>query len=219
MKPFALIIFDCDGVLIDSERLAIRADAAVFAEYGLPVSAQDIKTRYVGLSKAAMFADLEKRLGHALPPSLDRALQARIAAFFEAELQAMPGVAALLDGLKTPSCVASSSAHARLKHSLSLTGLYDRFAPNVFSASDVARGKPAPDLFLFAAEQMKALPQHCLVIEDSMAGIEAAKAAGMTAYGFCGGSHCAANHGAVLQAAGADAAFDTMADLAAALSF
>jgi HAD superfamily hydrolase (TIGR01509 family) len=217
MAAFDLVIFDCDGVLIDSEMLAIQADAAVYAEHGLPVSADHIRTHYVGLSKRAMFADIEARIGRPLPPGLHEATQARILSVFESDLLAMAGITTLLDRLTIPACVASSSTHPRLKHSLSLVGLYSRFAPNIFSATDVARGKPAPDLFLFAAEKMSADPQRCLVIEDSVHGIKGAKAAGMTAYGFCGGSHCGPAHDQTLRAAGADAVFLRMDDLASAL--
>lgn len=122
----------------------------------------------------------------------------------------MPGIHALLDRISAPVCVASSSRPERLAHTLGLTGLHHRFAPNVFSASQVANGKPAPDLFLFAAARMGAAPARCFVVEDSVAGVQAGVAAGMTVLGFCGGGHCPPEHGRALRAAGARAVFAHM---------
>ena len=210
----ALTIFDCDGVLIDSEPLSIRAEAACLAELGIVVTETEIADRYVGLSMGAMLTDLEARFGRPLPEDFAETLRRRTAAAFEASLEAMPGVRDMLDAVPGRSCVASSSAPDRLHLSLRLVGLLARFEPNVFSATQVTRGKPAPDLFLFAAERMNVPPARCVVIEDSVAGISAATAAGMTAIGFCGGGHCRPGHAARLQAAGAGAVFDRMNELA-----
>jgi len=213
-RAMDLLIFDCDGVLIDSEPIAIRADVACFAEHGFAVSAAQIRERYVGTSVTSMLADVEARHGRRLPDDFAETLRRRIAATFETELEAMPGIVDLLDALQPRSCVASSSAPERLRHALALVGLLARFDPHVFSATQVARGKPAPDLFLFAARQMDVAPHRCVVIEDSLAGVAAAKAAGMVAIGFCGGGHCGSGHAASLSAAGADITFDHMDDLA-----
>lgn len=202
VRAHSLAIFDCDGVLIDSEGIACRADAACLAEIGIAISAEEVMERYVGLSVGAMLADLETRHGP-LPAHLAQTIARRTAAAFEAELAATPGIEELLASLTCRTCVASSSAPARLQHSLRLTGLMSYFDPHVFSTAQVARGKPAPDLFLFAARAMATPPAACLVIEDSVAGVRAAVAAGMRVVGFTGGSHCRAGHAERLHAAGA----------------
>ena len=131
----------------------------------------------------------------------------------EADLEAIPHIALALDAIAQPVCVASSGSQQRMRVSLGRAGLYDRFAPNIFSASQVANGKPAPDLFLFAAAQMKVRPERCLVIEDSIAGIAGAIAADMTVLGFHGGSHCRPGYAERLRAAGATVTFDDMRQL------
>ncbi len=212
-----LVIFDCDGVLIDSEALSLPVEAAVLAEHGFAISVDEIRERYIGHSLASMFADLEKRFGRPMPDGFETMLRQRIEALFEVELAATEGVAALVDALDCGKCVASSSLPARLKHTLSLVGLYDKFAPHIFSSSQVQRGKPAPDLFLYAAERMGVAPSRCLVVEDSVAGVQAARAAGMTVLGFCGGGHCGEGHGDRLRREGAAASFAGMAALRAVL--
>ena len=209
-----LIIFDCDGVLIDSEVIACRADSACLAELGIAMSAEEILERYLGISAAVMCADIERRQGCVLPADFADTLRVRVAAAFESELVPMPGVEALLATMSQRRCVASSSAPERLRHSLKLSGLLDRFEPYVFSATQVARGKPAPDLFLFAAASMQVGPAGCVVIEDSVPGVQAAVAAGMRAIGFIGGGHCRPEHGERLRAAGAVAVVDDMRGLA-----
>jgi HAD superfamily hydrolase (TIGR01509 family) len=213
-----LIIFDCDGVLIDSEAIACRADSACLAEIGIVMPAEEVMDRYLGISAAAMCVDIERRLGRALPADFAETLRLRVAAAFEAELAPMPGVDAALRALPYRRCVASSSAPERLRQSLSLTGLLRWFTPHVFSATQVARGKPAPDLFLFAAAAMQMAPAMCVVIEDSVPGVEAAVAAGMRVIGFTGGGHCRPGHAERLRVAGADAIADVMHRLPALLS-
>ena len=212
---FDLIIFDCDGVLIDSELLSVQADIACLAEYGIELSAEEIIERYTGTS--GMLADLEARYGRTLPGFGERYRQL-VRPLFEAELKAIPGVAAVLDSLACRRCIASSSGPEGLRHALSLVGLFDRFDPNIFSASMVARGKPEPDLFLYAAERMGVAPQRCVVIEDSIPGIAAAVAAGMLAIGFTGGSHCRPGHAARLAEKGAALVIGRMEELAPALA-
>lgn len=214
--PFDLVIFDCDGVLIDSEMLSVRADIECLAEHGIELSADEILERYIGISLAAMLSDLETRFGRQLPRFADH--HTRLRALFEAELQPIAGIAAVLDALRCRSCVASSSTPERLMHALSLVGLYDRFHPNIFSATEVARGKPAPDLFLYAAERMAVSPPRCVVVEDSVPGVSAAVAAGMTAIGFTGGSHCRPGLDSRLHAAGAAVVIETMAQFPPILS-
>ncbi|HET8997113.1 MAG TPA: HAD-IA family hydrolase [Acetobacteraceae bacterium] len=218
MQSTGLVIFDCDGVLVDSEVLACRIDAACLAEFGIPVTAEQVMDRYVGVSLAGMLADLEARFGRRLPAELADTLRRRTLAAFDAELTAIAGVDAVLASLALPRCVASSSEPARIRHSLTLTGLLQHFEPHVFSATQVANGKPAPDLFLFAAAAMGAGPESCRVIEDSLAGVQAARAAGMTVLGFTGGGHCRPGHAERLRAAGADAVFADMRELPALLA-
>jgi len=213
-----LVIFDCDGVLIDSEVLAIRVEAALLAEFGIAITEDEIADRYCGLSMAAMVADLEARHRRPLGAGFAARHGARFAAACAAGLQAIDGVAVALDAIAGRVCVASSSAPERLRHTLGLVGLYDRFAPHVFSATMVARGKPAPDLFLLAAERMGAAPAHCAVVEDSAPGIAAAVAAGMTPVGFAGGGHCRDGHSERLRAAGAAVVVSRMAELPATLA-
>lgn len=214
---FDLAIFDCDGVLIDSEHLAVRADVACLAEDGIAVTEAEILSTYVGISVAGMVADLEQRFGRRVGSDFADRHHAQLRTIFEAELQAMPGIGAVLDGWPGARCVASSSTPARLRHALGLVGLYDRFAPHIFSAVQVERGKPAPDLFLYAAARMGVEPARCIVIEDSLAGVEAAIAAGMTVIGFTGGSHCAPGHAARLAERGASQVVSDMAGLLAAM--
>jgi HAD superfamily hydrolase (TIGR01509 family) len=181
---FELVIFDCDGVLVDSERLAVRTEVEVLGKLGWPLSEQEVIERFVGRSPAHMQAEIERHLGG--PIDFDRLFMQRHEAVFERELRAVDGVTALLDALQTPTCVASSGTHDRIARSLDLVGLADRFAGRVFSASDVLRGKPAPDLFLHAATVLGAKPARCAVIEDSVPGVEAGCAAGMSVFAFAG---------------------------------
>lgn len=208
-----LVVFDCDGVLVDSETIACRIDAEIFTDLGFPLSFEDIRRDFVGVSATTMCRAIEERFGRALPADMpQRLLQAALDSF-EAELQPIAGIADALRRLAGPRCVASSSSPPRIRRSLELTGLIDFFAPHLFSATMVTNGKPAPDLFLHAAREMGVSPARCVVIEDSIPGVTAARAAGMTVYGFVGGGHCVDGHGERLSALGADAVFDDMADL------
>jgi HAD superfamily hydrolase (TIGR01509 family) len=208
---FDLVIFDCDGVLIDSELLACRILAECLAESGVAISTDEVMERYIGISWADMLADMEKRRV-TLPVELDERYRRRYWPALKAHLKPVSGVTAVIDGLRCKSCVASSGRPDRIKFALSLVGLYDRFRPNVFSAVEVARGKPAPDLFLHAAERMSVAPADCLVVEDSVPGIAAARAAGMTALGFAGASHCRPDHAVPLGQAGAELVITDMAE-------
>jgi HAD superfamily hydrolase (TIGR01509 family) len=214
---FDLVIFDCDGVLIDSELLSVRVDLECLAEDGIDLTADAVIERYTGISMAGMLADLETRYGRTLPGFAERHWQ-RLRSVFEADLRAIPGVTAMLDALVARICVASSGTPERLRHALSLVGLFERFDPNIFSASMVARGKPAPDLFLYAADRMGVGPRRCLVVEDSVPGVAAAVAAGMTAIGFTGGSPCRPGDDSSLAAQGAVLVIERMAQLLPALA-
>lgn len=217
MKALGLILFDCDGVLIDSEGLAHQALVEVLAEYGIQISLEEALQRYVGVSSVTEQAETEARYGIKLPPAYAERKFARRTELFQQSLQAIPGIHALVDSLPIRKCVASGSTFKRLEQTLGLCDLWDRFAPHVFSSEQVAHGKPAPDLFLFAAARMETSPSACLVIEDSVAGVRAARAAGMRVFGFTGASHCAPDHAAVLAREGAEATFSSMDQLSAAL--
>lgn len=208
-----LIIFDCDGVLIDSEVIACRMMAEALTQEGYPISTEDMVLRFAGLSGKTRQAEIERELGRKLPADFETIAQQSLRAAFRQELQATPGIVDALDALLIPVCVASSSGQDRLGYALGLVGLHDRFAGNVFSAESVANGKPAPDLFLYAAARMQVDAGDCLVIEDSVAGVQAAVAAGMQVLGFCGGGHCPPSHATRLLAEGAMAVFSDMTAL------
>jgi len=213
LVPIDLIIFDCDGVLVDSEVIACRVYADVLSRHGYPITADQVFERFLGRSTRQATLEIETDLGHALPDEYHEQLQKELFGAFEAELEAIGGIHDVLDRVAQRVCVASSGSQQRMRVSLGSTGLYERLAPNIFSASQVKNGKPAPDLFLFAAGEMKVPPERCVVVEDSVAGIAGAKAAGMTVFGFHGGSHCLPGYAAPLRQAGADLTFDDMRQL------
>jgi HAD superfamily hydrolase (TIGR01509 family) len=211
---FDLIIFDCDGVLVDSEVISCRAHADTLTRYGYPITADQVLERFLGRSMRQANLEIEAELGRSLPENFPSEVYAEIFRLFAVSLEATPYIVETLDTIAQPVCVASSGPPDKISASLNRVGLYDRFAPHIFSAVQVKHGKPAPDLFLFAAEQMAMSPKQCLVIEDSAAGIAAARAAGMTVLGFHGGSHCRPGYADTLRAAGAAATFDDMRELA-----
>jgi len=184
-----LVIFDCDGVLVDSEPLAMRVLLEGLAVAGYAIDEATAYERFLGRSLASMQTILHDEFGFELPVDRLEQMRRRLFEAYRQELKAMPAVGETLDRLAIPYCVASSSLPERIRISLEVTGLLPRFMPNMFSAAMVAKGKPAPDLFLHAAERMGVLPAACLVIEDSAPGIEAAHSAGMRVFGFVGGSH------------------------------
>jgi HAD superfamily hydrolase (TIGR01509 family) len=194
-KPYDLVVFDCDGVLVDSERLAVRIEAQALTALGWAIEEHEVIERFVGRSHADMTRDIVSYLGRELPDNWDAELDVLYRATFEAELEPVPGIAAALSHITTPTCVASSSGHDHLRFALGHTGLLDHFDGRIFSASEVERGKPAPDLFLHAARRMGADPARCAVVEDSAPGVAAAVAAGMDAYAFAGGVTPAAKLG------------------------
>ena len=198
-----LIIFDCDGVLVDSEPLANRQFAKHLTQQGLSITPEQCEEVFKGRSLASCCEWAERQLGRSLPEHFIAELQRDTFAAFRRELQPLPGVAELLASLTLPVCVASSGQHDKLSLTLGVTGLIGWFEGRVFSVDDVARGKPAPDLFLYAAQQMAVDPQQALVIEDSLPGVQAAVAAGMRCFGV--GEDAA---GAELIEAGAEACGD-----------
>jgi HAD superfamily hydrolase (TIGR01509 family) len=182
-----LVIFDCDGVLVDSERLAVKVDVMVLARYGLELTEADVIERFVGRSDSVMLAAIEAHLGRCLPDEWENEFEDWYRDAFAAELVPVDGALEALDKISTPTCVASSGSHEKMRYTLGLTGLYDRFEGRIFSADEVATGKPAPDLFLHAANRIGVAPERCAVVEDSRWGIEAARAAGMRALAYAGG--------------------------------
>jgi HAD superfamily hydrolase (TIGR01509 family) len=213
---FELAIFDCDGVLVDSEIISARVHARFLRARGFDISEATLLARFTGVADREMYRIIEAEAVRALPDDHDREVQLAVASAYDHELEAIPGVAEAIAMLDLPRCVASSTAPGKLRYGLQKTGLLSAFEPNIFSATMVPRGKPAPDLFHFAAGQMRTAPHACIVIEDSVAGVTAGVSAGMTVIGFCGGSHCNENTATLLREAGA--AIADMADLGKAIA-
>ncbi|MFO1153634.1 MAG: HAD-IA family hydrolase [Rhodospirillales bacterium] len=212
-KPVDLVIFDCDGVLVDSELLAAEVLAREVSVEGLPLTADECLARYTGISMKSVLALIEAERGRALPPDFEARVRAGDFAAFAASLQPVAGVREMLQALPHRRCVASSGWPDKMRFTLGRTGLLPLLAPHLFSASMVAHGKPAPDLFLHAARMMHADPAACVVVEDSVAGIIAARAAGMRVLGFAGASHCGDGYRAMLEGAGASIVFSRMDQL------
>jgi HAD superfamily hydrolase (TIGR01509 family) len=190
--PIRLVIFDCDGVLVDSEGIALEVLVEALAEKGISLTTEEAADRFLGRSLGSLTNVVRSEFGIDIDPPFLADMREVLYARFRAELKAISGVAAAIDRLKTTGiacCVASSSQRERIELSLSVTGLFSRLTPHIFSATMVSKGKPAPDLFLHAAHHMRFAPSDCLVIEDSPAGIRAAQAAGMRVLAFTGGSH------------------------------
>ncbi len=182
-----LVIFDCDGVLVDTEPLALRVCLGLGAELGWPLTDREIIDRFLGRSERAVRAQVVERLGEAAAERWGELYRARLTVAIDTELIAIDGIAEALDAITIPACVASSGRHDKMRRTLGRTGLYERFAGRIFSASEVAHGKPAPDLFLHAAERLGVAPGRCVVVEDSQYGVRAARAAGMRSFGYAGG--------------------------------
>jgi HAD superfamily hydrolase (TIGR01509 family) len=208
-----LVIFDCDGVLVDSEVISCAAHAETLTRHGYPITSDEVLERFLGVSDREARETIETELGRPLADDFESQMNEAALRRYAEDLRAIPYIDEAIAAIDLPKCVASSGTPAKIRHGLGCAGLYDQLAPHIFSASQVKRGKPAPDLFLFAAGQMQAAPARCVVIEDSLAGIAAAVAAGMPVLGFHGGSHCRPGHGDRLRAAGAVATFDDMRQL------
>lgn len=187
------VIFDCDGVLVDSEKLIHAIELEALAELGMHYESGPFKARFLGMSNpdyyAALDADAMERLGRPIQQEMRPKMHARVRAVFDRELSAVPGARQAVNAVTLPKAVASSSGVAALDYKLKKLDLWEPFAPHIYSAEHVARAKPAPDLFLHAAAQLKVAPADCLVIEDSVNGVKAGLAAGMTVWGFSGGDH------------------------------
>jgi beta-phosphoglucomutase-like phosphatase (HAD superfamily) len=213
LVSFDLVIFDCDGVLVDSEVISCRAHAETLTRHGYPITADQVLDRFLGVSEREARLMIEHETSRKLPEDFESQIKQATLQSYADDLRAISYVGEAIAAIGVPKCVASSGTPDKIRHGLTCTGLYHQFAPHIFSASQVKHGKPAPDLFLFAASQMQATPARCLVIEDSVPGVTGARAAGMTVFGFHGGSHCRPGHADTLRAAGAAVIFDDMREL------
>ncbi|HKU54267.1 MAG TPA: HAD family phosphatase [Rhizomicrobium sp.] len=202
------VIFDCDGVLVDSEILALEVELAILAEQGLEFEREDYVARFMGLSTLAFHEEIDReaqtRLGRPISQVIRDELATRLRQTMIARLTQVPGAGAAVAGTRLLKAVASSSTSEGLERKLRQVGLWDYFEPHVYSADHVAQAKPAPDLFLRAAEALGVDPGECLVLEDSVNGVIAARRAGMRVWGFLGGGHVHDRLGGRLTAAGAE---------------
>jgi HAD superfamily hydrolase (TIGR01509 family) len=198
-----LVIFDCDGVLLDSEMISCAADADAYCSIGYQVTAEEMAFRFAGVPGDAIDTILSAEIDKVLPLDFRSTIRSKILLKYRSELNAMEGVEETLNKLKIKKCVASSSAPSKLALGLVETGIFELLYPHIYSAQLVEKGKPHPDIFLYAAKQMGVSPDKCLVIEDSVAGVTAARAAGMRSIGFIGGSHCSGDQSERLTDAGA----------------
>ncbi|MET9463835.1 HAD family hydrolase [Streptomyces sp. NPDC006544] len=187
VTPIELVIFDCDGVLVDSERIAVRVQVAVGAELGWPLTEAEVMDRFVGRSNASIGEQIATRLGSSRAVAWQARFEQLHRVAVDAELVPVDGIREALGAITLPTCVASSGSHEKMRHTLGHTGIYAHFEGRIFSAAEVAHGKPAPDLFLHAARRMGVEPSACIVVEDSKYGVQAARAAGMRSLGYSGG--------------------------------
>lgn len=213
--PFDLVILDCDGVLVDSEVISCRTLVDILSPFDPAYDLQAVMRRYLGRPSSAVIGDYERMTGRQASADFTRDWRARLFAAFKSDLQAVEGVREAVETFGSDYCVASSSDEERIEFCLRKAELWDLFAGRIFSTTRVRNGKPAPDLFLLAASERGVAPERCLVIEDSVSGVLAAKAAGMTAYGLAAGGHFAIldQRQALLQA-GADKLFESWQELA-----
>ncbi len=184
-----LVIFDCDGVIADSELLSASVLIETLAETGLILGAEDVRREFLGRSFPTVARVIRENFGHPLPEDFEAEYRRRLLLRFETELRPTPGFQQMLQALHLPNCVATSSSPPRVERTLQLVGFSEFFNGRIFTASQVTRGKPAPDLFLFAATQMGVKPPAAIVVEDSAPGLEAAQAAGMKVLAYRGGAH------------------------------
>ncbi len=211
------LVFDCDGVLVNSEEIVQDIELELLAAHGLWYQRDEFSDRFLGVTNehfiAALNSDSITQLGIPLPASFEASLASRARDEFQTRLRTFEGVERVIDAWPGHLAVASSSSVSGLKYKLRVTGLAARFAPHIYSAEHVGRGKPDPAIYLHAAQQLKVSPDHCIAIEDSINGVLSAKSAGMYTIGFTGGEHCRDGHDASLENAGADEVFSTMRDI------
>ncbi|MGH6926110.1 MAG: HAD family hydrolase [Propylenella sp.] len=212
-----LIIFDCDGVLIDSEIVSARIDSELLRDIGYEVEPEELALRFAGFTTERIFRTVGEEIGRAVPDELIRRAKEETDRRLAIEVQPIAGVHEMLDALDDPRCICSNSRGERLRASLTPSGLWDRFRPYIFSAQEVGsgRGKPAPDVFLHAAGVFEIDPAEALVVEDSTTGVTAGVAAGMRVVGFTGASHTWPGHAEALMEAGAMTVVNRLADVPA----
>jgi HAD superfamily hydrolase (TIGR01509 family) len=216
-----LVIFDCDGVLVNSEEIYLAAELEFLASIGAVFERSAYMQAFMGLDpnmwRAKLRSTIEQMSGNPVPSDFFARMDEHTMARMERHLTALPGAGHTISGITTPRCVASSTPSARLRWKLQHTALISLFDPHIFSSDMVRNGKPAPDLFLYAAAAMNVRPEECVVVEDSANGVLAGKAAGMRVIDFTAGNHCVGDHGDSLLQSGADTITCTYGDLAAAL--
>jgi len=216
-----LVIFDCDGVLVNSEAILVEAELDFFKNHGVEISRESYLDKYMGIPlddwKAKVSILLNNKLGTPISEDIFKPLEESISRRLAEELLAIDGAHEAISSLKNSICVASSSSITSLESKLIKTELFDLFAPHIFSTQLVENGKPAPDLFLYAAKQLGVLPSECIVVEDSANGVLAGKHAGMQVIGFTGGGHCTPDHSSALLSKGADFIATDYSDLVSLL--
>lgn len=209
-----LMIFDCDGVVVDSMRLHTEVEAAAYQSLGVNITPQELVRRFSGIRDIEASRILESEIGIKFPPDFMLQIDQREAEIFTKQLKPVAGMREVLMKIReVPRCIASGSNVNVLNHMLEVVKLKDLFAPHIYSSEMVERGKPFPDLFLYAAKGMGVPTTACLVIEDGVVGVQAGRTAGMRVFGFVGGSHCDNEHGDRLKAAGAELIFSEMREL------
>ncbi len=215
MPQPALIIFDCDGVLVDSEVIAAKLEREFLNEHDVEIGEEEHYRRFTGLNFSQTLKLLEDETGRAFPDDLAERFEAELDSRLWRDVNALPGSSAVLDELDQPRCICSNSSDERLKITLTKTGLWDRFRPYVFSAHSLPgiAAKPAPDIFLYAARELQTNPGACVVVEDSVHGVTSAVSAGMRVIGYTGGSHSRAGHGEQLIDAGAETVIKNLFDV------
>jgi len=184
-RKFSLVIFDCDGVLVDSESITNRVFAQMLNELGIAITLEDMFEEFVGRSMPQCLEVVTRLLGRPVPEGFVRNYETRSAVALKSELKAVPGIEAVLAALSVPYCVASSGTHAKMQTTLGITGLLPQFRGKMYSVTEVANSKPYPDVFQHAANQQGAAPAACAVVEDTPTGVRAGLAAGMTVFGYC----------------------------------
>ncbi|MVA24620.1 HAD family phosphatase [Agrobacterium vitis] len=220
MAGFDLTLFDCDGVLVDSEIIAAKVESKLLTEAGYPISVEEMGERFSGMTWKNILMTIEKEVDIPLSASLIDKSEALLDQRLAREVKLVEGVTYALSRLQGPRCICSNSSSQRLDMMLTKVGLKEFFAPHVYSAKDLGadRVKPKPDIYLHGAAQFNVQPQNCVVVEDSVHGIHAARAAGMRVVGFTGASHTYPSHADRLTEAGAETVIARMMDLPAVIA-
>ncbi len=220
MSGFDLILFDCDGVLVDSEIIAAQVESRLLTEAGYPISVEEMGERFAGMTWKNILLSIEKEADIPLSASLLDKSEKLLDARLQRDVKIIDGVKFALARLTTQRCICSNSSSARLDMMLTKVGLKPYFAPHIYSAKDLGpdRVKPKPDIFLHGAQQFGVDPSRCLVVEDSTHGVQAARAAGMRVVGFTGASHTYPSHADRLTDAGAETVISRMQDLPAVVA-